>query len=210
MNQEYITKMITECHKFFVDRGDYKCKDCNGSGKQGDEGKLFQSLLDCPVCHGVGTHRDISEILLEIIGCLVDAGRAYKNPKVSDYENILNSIDGGLWKKQYVDWIKGTFEDHIATAFIYLFDLAGYLGINTELRNSERKSSNNVFDEIIDLCSFAITIRGIYKHPLIDPTGVIKVKIEWWLSDLISFCHAKKIDIQKHITAKLEYIRGER
>jgi len=213
-------------HKALVDRGDYKCKVCDG-GKYdcpgcGDQILTDEKRDDCCVCHGhlhitcttcngTGQHRNTGELLAEIAGLLLgDAMGAYLENKVSklngDGMDLIYHSDGDLDLNMYNDDVENTFEDYLAQAFIKLFDLCGHFNIkDLNILRSERNPNHVIANALLDLSSFVFTIYGIIKWPPIDPTGVIRTKIEWWLSDLLSFCEEHQIPIEKHIDARLQY-----
>lgn len=209
MNQKYITKMITECHKFFVDRGDYRCICEDALLEKKRLGAGGHRECDCEICNNTGTHCDISEILLEIIGCLWKAADAYKKNRVCELNieglDLVFRNDGELCLSVY-EGVKNTFEDHLAAAFIRLFDLCGYLGIKVEYYGPIR---NNRVEKYKTLPKFVYDIIFLLPREYkLEIDAEFQDDLIYFYTALFHFGDDKNIDIQKHISAKLEYMRA--
>lgn len=181
-----ITKYIPSIHNWYVDQGEYKCKDCEGDGEiqttqMGMDGAQY--CHKCIECNGTGKHKNTGELLAEIAGLLVgDALRAWKYKKFAIHSK----------------YITGCFQDYIAQAFIKLFDLCGYLEI--KIYDCVRDFSIASMDKLAERL-YSI----VHELPV---SGQAKSYYKYQLShvyiDLLELCKDQNITIEKHIDARLQ------
>ena len=84
-----------------------------------------------------GRKRGIPELIMLIVTELSEAVEADRNGKYARHNRDLNlklalKPENPQFKTDFKSFIKDTFEDEIADAFIRLFDMCGYLNIDIE------------------------------------------------------------------------------
>jgi len=215
-----IDRYIKEAHDYFVSTGEYVCPECGGLGRIDSEplegvGRMIQMTKECPSCGGlkINPNKNIGELLMLIVSELGEAlGADRKNHycHTSTLENYLygNVGCGGDKNRYFENCIKNSFEDKIADVFIRLFDLCGYLEI--DIAPYINISVPSTVDENIGQALFFITaeITEYYrKHESVS--GVISLAGAF--SRLLNMCHEThlNIPIEKHIEAKIFYMRGK-
>ncbi len=205
-------KLIKEAHENAVNRGEYVCPDCGGSGKVPGEYRRDNlaltrpSSIDCSTCNGTGIDPDknIGEMLMMIVADLSGALEAHQCGRLAKWKNYnryvnKNIRDGKDYHHMYCvafnNNIKNTFEDKIADAFIRLFELCEYLGKNIKFNDDEfyRRGWSNV-----DADFLMITAQ------------IIQRDLSFAVNLLYGFCKHHNIDIEKHIEAKMEYNNNRR
>jgi len=203
-----IDRYIKEAHDYFVSAGEYDCPECGGLGRIDSDplegiGRMIQMTKECPSCGGlkINPNKNHGELLMRIIGELSSASVAYREGRVSDWESFRkesynklgegNFHAGHMFFKKY---IKDTFEDKIADVFIRLFDLCGYQDRKLMILSSEEwiTKSNNIDMLLLDIAKY-----------------VCNGHINEALNGLIQFCDRFNIPIEKHIEAKMFYMRGK-
>ncbi len=199
-------KLIKEAHADAVARGEYNCPDCGGSGKHAVDKLAWDNLGNCCNCKGTGVYmsKNTGEMLIAIISELGRALKSYRCEQFAD-RNIFdlslmktNNHTSQLEEKiYYKSHIKDTFEDNIADAFIRLFELCGYMGIDIDLNMYD-------WDKYTDEESFFDCVKDLSSCSSID------YNLSLCGSRLMSICRNDNIDIEKHIEAKLEYNNNRR
>jgi len=90
------------------------------------------------------------------------------------------------------------FEYEIADVFIRLFDLCGYLKIESEGRIHPKSIlPRNITEQLFDITK---GICLMSKNLALFKDDIFRI-----ISDLKWFCERNNIDIEKHIDAKMEY-----
>lgn len=211
-----ITKYIPSIHNWYVDQGEYKCKDCEGDGEiqttqMGMDGAQY--CHKCIECNGTGKHKNTGELLAEIAGLLVgDALRAYKIRCFAFFNvNPGNNTSVDDWlclkKNKTADYfevhVRDTFEDYIAQAFIKLFDFAGYLEMDLYTIDTKRwiQQTENIHSRIYLITKslpYVLNKGGDRKH--------FNDRLSEFFCEIYLFCKDKNIPIEKHIDARLQYV----
>lgn len=216
-----ITKYIPSIHNWYVEQGEYKCKECNGMRElprdPDDEMSIEHPTFDCPACNATGQHKNTGEILAEIAGLLVgDAMKAYQENKTCNmirFKDCLLVLKNNsrhyatrVTKTLFKEYIKNTFEDYIAQAFIKLFDLCGYLKIKPlELNHPEWVIYDNVNEQIMIYLQTIITVH----MAIIRNEETVDIDLLRSINYLYCICKSKYIPIGKHIDARLQYMGVE-
>ena len=82
------------------------------------------------------SQRNIPELLMLIVSEIGEACEALRNNKFTNTKpllsNPLNDFEHPQWLFNFEGFVKDTFEDEIADAFIRLADLCGYMKIDIE------------------------------------------------------------------------------
>ena len=83
--------------------------------------------------------RETGTLLMLIVSELAEAMEADRKKKCALPKEFKKNIDlGGNWKTNFEMYIKDTFEDEIADAFIRLFDLCGAMNIDIEYHINQK------------------------------------------------------------------------
>jgi hypothetical protein len=198
-----IKRYIEEAHEYFVSVGEYTCPECGGKG----EYFTFCHLGMCDVCDGTGIdpNKNIGEMLMQIVGELCKVEEAYQEGLfLKEINDICN--DGLFPGEKYFiydfeEYFKDNYEDHIAMVFIRIFALCGYLGIILKYKNFPivRPWGNIGSDLYYILCKLPPDTG--YENDL-EITSLNLI-----FSILFDFCEYHKIQIQKHIEARLAYMK---
>jgi len=180
-------KLIIEAHQNAVDHGFYN--GCNGTKKHIDIGELLM-LIVTEIAEAVEAHRE---------------GRVFStiknNVAVIGPEYYADCQWSGYDKYCFLEDIKDTFEDEIADIFIRLFDLCGYLGIELKILSDDESGPNaNIKTIAGKLYSILKNLPSTY-----DVGRYFKIQLCNFYGDLLLFCTEHKINIEKHISAKMAY-----
>lgn len=209
-----INKLIKEAHDNAVEKGFYDCGECGGLGSIIEEGYAIEADVNeitCEHCNGTGIdqNKNIPELLMLVITEISEAVEALREKrfavwKTYDNHNKIFNSDCGIERNRskqviFEKYIKDTFEDEIADVFIRLFDLCGYLGIDIEKEIPD--AIIKVETDNMMYCLLDITERIINIYPEDGRESVIGYTI----AALLAFCNHNNIDIEKHITAKMQY-----
>lgn len=209
-----INKLIKEAHENAVDKGFYSCPECGCSGKVNYIGinDDCDKKYDCSLCNGTGIdqNKNIPELLMLVITEISKAVEALREGKRSDSNQLnrcITSIKNNAKTSFIVDFnmfVKDAFEDEIADVFIRLFDLCGYLKI--EIDESEYVGldcAQNKSEALFDIIEMIVELRKKIKN------YNISIDLPFAFFDIFKhleyFCECNKIDIEKHITAKMQY-----
>lgn len=213
MDQETIKRFIEEAHGNAVDKGFYDCPECGGSGKDMD------SFLDKPTktwvnhncikCNGtrIDPDKNIGELLMLIVSALGEALEAHRCGRFADWkwiepqyrndDKMHDGIGSLSWLGCYAAGIKDTFEDEIADVFIRLFDLCGYLEIEPEIKPVYSPFKDSNIGEML------LKVTGSVYNSYNSKKNIMNLDIP--LGIAFDICRRLKIDIQKHIEAKMAY-----
>ena len=114
MTTDKIKDLITRCYDAAVERGDYKCPECEGANLIQHKGMSHNCY--CPKCNGTGIdpNKNIGALLCDVVEELMDAKRAFREGRAAVS-------------------IKSTPGDKLASAVIRLFEICGYLGIEKHI-----------------------------------------------------------------------------
>lgn len=199
-----INELSKESHEIAVEKGFYDCPECEG------DGEIIVKEQDwdtCESCNGTGIdqNKNIPELLMLVIteiGEAVESLRCGKFTEPRHVKNFIKKYDQFIDEDAKIDYfdkcIKDTFEDEIADVFIRLFDLCGYLGI---------ESNGKTYTKFILPENISEQLFNITKGICLLPTNLSLFKSDnlHIISDLKHFCEHNNIDIEKHIAAKMEY-----
>lgn len=204
-----IPKLIKEAHENAIERGDYDLCDC-------DEGYGY----NCSLCNnktGVIQNKNIGELLMLIVSKFGEALEAHRNNRFANWKTHDEVIEGLKNNPAYKTLpsdifnrdIKDTHEDKIADAFIRLFDLCGYLGVDTDFLYIETKM--NQIDIPDNIGEFFLHLTGgicsLSNNRHIDSNRFL-LSTGFTFARLIKFCQKHNIPIEKHIKAKMAYNRS--
>ena len=85
------------------------------------------------------TPRETGTLLMLIVSELAEAMEADRKVKYALPTEFKKNVDlGGNWQVNFETYIKDTFEDEIADAFIRLFDLCGAMNIDIEYHINQK------------------------------------------------------------------------
>jgi hypothetical protein len=208
-----IKRYIEEAHENFVSAGEYRCLECGGGGDFPDPDGGAE--WHCKHCNGTGIdpRKNIGELLMRIVGELCNAEEAHredrfaKESKYCNFENIYQDING-IMMLNYILFennFANTYEDHIAMAFIKIFDLCGYLEIIVQPDDSSCLDST-IWRKMMVSDVLLLAVRCISN--LQDESRNKRDGIESAIGYLNSICRKHNIPIQKHIEARLAYDRS--
>ena len=220
-----IPKLIKEAHDNAVERGFYDCPECHGKPiKMGDldmsHGGMSCEITECKSCNGSGIdqNKNIGELLMLIVSELGEALEAHRcnrsaNPQMYEIEEYANHIGNSrddFTEDGFKLEIKDTFEDEIADVFIRLFDLCGYLKIDTQGEwffygyEAITDISENVPSELLNVTEHIIDIK---KESDDLTSSAFVCNIGFCFAQLNCFCNKFNIPIEKYIKVKMAYNR---
>lgn len=139
--------------------------------------------------------RNHDEVFMLIITELAEAVEADRKNTYANYEvydeikKKVEEMNEKLFKNYFEEWIKDTVEDELADALIRALDYLYY-------RHREFiiiPSTNSYWGE-----NFAENILFLTRK-------ITDMEIAEFVSDIISFCEHKGIDIQWHVEQKMQY-----
>jgi NTP pyrophosphatase (non-canonical NTP hydrolase) len=193
-----LNKLIKEAHENSIRHGFYDCPDCKGSKKEGG----LNGNAECVWCDGTGIikNANIPEKLMLIVSELGEAQEALRKNRLCPYK-FPDHFDERCFNKYHFEVvIKDTFEDEIADVYIRLADLCGYLKIEPLIEEKEDFSKIENISEILFKINTAITTYNTAKnmHELHIWSAICFIFLD-------ALCEKTKIDIEKHITAKMAY-----
>ncbi len=197
-----IKELIKEHHHMMIDKGFHDIES-RGISKRDHVIELIALIGGELLGEALEAHR---------CGRFAD-GIFEKGSRVEIYlEQVYKTKHSQEAKDSYFEGrIKDTFEDEIADCFLRLFDLSGYLGINSQdsfLAVIAQKSSsytdgiNNIAGWLFSITMQLGEISHMY-HRDITPMGCICMMIR----NLEKGCEKLNIPIEKHIRAKMAYNR---
>lgn len=208
-----VKELIKEAHGNAVERGFYNCPSCGGEADQG----FPNAYMQCSNCNGSGIdpNKNIGELLMLIVSELGEALEAHRCGRFAVLQTLDHFIknhnqmikeDRDQW--YYSTHIKDTFEDEIADVFIRLFDLCGYLKIDTDFLYIETKLNQVSIPDNIGEFLLHLTggICSLSNNRHIDSSRFL-LSIGFTFARLIKFCNFHNIPIEKHIKAKQAYNR---
>ena len=207
-----ISKIIQEHHAMMIEKGFYDCEECQGIGYMMDG-------EDCSVCHGskINSNKNIGELLMLIVSELGEALEAHRNNRFADtkkYDEFLNAkfysedVKQKTLLREFQINIKNIFEDEIADVFLRLFDLCGYLEIDTQSEwflygyEAITDISENVPSELLNITEHIIDIKK--ESDDLTSSGFV-CNVGFCFAQLNCFCDKFNIPIEKHIKAKMAY-----
>lgn len=88
--------------------------------------------------------RNVGELLMLVTSELGEAMEAHRKGKFANWENYKNSFD----PTSFGHYVKDTFEDEIADAFIRLLDLSAGLGIDLEKHINAKVDFNKTREKL--------------------------------------------------------------
>jgi len=191
-----IKKLIKDAHDNAVEKGFYDCPECGGDGFVGPEDRHG---IICPTCKGskINPNKNIGELLCLISGELTgEALESHRNGRFAElkaYESNIKEFPEDQ-KHFYLYYMKDRFEDEISDVFIRLFDLCGYLRIGIKWNGADENTGN-----------IGQTLYRISRLLPSDKVAYMPFSYNGFFSAMINFCKWQKIDIEKHITAKMAY-----
>lgn len=133
----------------------------------------------CETCQGSGIHADTSKLQMDIISQLVFALKAYEDGR------FFNTI------------LKDTYEDHLSHSFILLLDFAEYEKVLMH---------NEIMTREID---FELIDNNIHSNICLIIEQLLAKDSNWVFRLIYVLCRKYNIDLEKHVQARLEYMRGE-
>jgi NTP pyrophosphatase (non-canonical NTP hydrolase) len=154
--------------------------------------------------------RELSEIIALINSELYEALEAHRKGKLANTKEFTQcfhlSLSGAetekeaqkKWNRVFEDLIKDSLEDEIADTFIRLFDMIGYLNIDTNLLSTDignYSTNNSVSHYIIGANCF---LCEYYRCPDV-------YNIQQFINMLMLLCKKENIDIEKFIKLKMQY-----
>ena len=147
----------------------------------------------------------IEDHLMGIVSEIGEAYEAHRGGNIASEKGLAFSIDQILENfnlpihiDYYIKNFKDCFEQELADVFIRLFNLCGWLGY--EDLNCDWGRVDNLTNTSRELLNMIGKTYG-----LLDEHDLKKVYIEWLLWDMVGFCNASNIPIEKHIQAKHEF-----
>lgn len=197
-----IQQLIKECYQAAIDRGEYDCPECEGKKTINNGDSEEPDIIYCPDCNGTGIDpdKDINELLALInLGLYraLDAYRVNKFIKFGDCTICFNRIRDNLdFKAYYTEYLINTYESYLASTFIKIFELCGYL--KTGLLVNSHKS----------YCEKSkLWLSNIHADLRLINTYINNKDFSFAMSCLFGFCKHHNIDIETHIKLKMEYNR---
>lgn len=220
MNQEFVNKYIKDAHENAKNHGFYDCPECEGRGEVGGITSTSPcgETFVCDDCNGTGKdpNKNIGELLMLIVSELGEALEAHRTNDFTDiakFDFYLKNEFTDIDEKNYAfeEYVKDSFEDKIADVFIRLFDLCGYLDISDKAleiiahqfnhpTKLWERDSNNIGSELFSIDSALHYFAKEYQNEEENNNGLTLVFRKAW-----NFCFFHKIQIQKHIEAKMAY-----
>lgn len=151
------------------------------------------------------TNKNIGDLLMRIIEELGAASAAHREGRFADWGNFRKESYAKLGEGDFhaghicfEQHIKDTREDHIAMAFLRLFDLCGYLGIgNLKLKSNRECDYENIGEHLYYIIFMTSDVYYIRDQECFD--GVFNL--------LLDFCQHHNIPVEKHIEHRLAYNR---
>ena len=200
-----LNKLIKEAHANAIEKGFYECHECGGVGEVRDN---FQGC-DCHNCNGTGIdqNKNIPELLMLVITEISEAVEALRCEKFADWESYntwIKEPESYLPTNTFELYIKDTFEDEIADVFIRLADLCGYLGV--EIDENEYAGgvdcAKNKVEALFDIVEMIVGLKKVIRSIPVKTRPIMFLDI---FNQINFFCERNKIDIEKHIEAKMQY-----
>ena len=193
-----IKKLIKECHQIAIDSGFYP------EDEERNTGELLM-LIVSELSEGLEAHRNNRFCKFKGVYFNLSLEKITTDMDIKKDHVYVLAIDA------FEKVVKDTFEDEIADVFIRLFDLCGYLAepeeyswIIKRYKKHDRESCfevENVGEWMFDFISFDLQ-RIMYDFKtgckFIPSCGNAFAVLE-------EFCKDHKIDIEKHIAAKMAY-----
>ena len=114
----------------YIERLKPKCNDCGGRGKYADILQSSTVIKPCPSCNEGIQPIDQPALILDIVGNLVDARRAFEIGDSSRLEKYIYEIENDYHEKAaFVLYIKDSYQHHLALALKNLLILCGAVGV---------------------------------------------------------------------------------
>jgi len=183
-----IKQLIKECYEEAIIRGDYDCPSC--------EGDPYETIQCGCNATGIDPNKNINELIALINLELYKALDCYVSDRFAkaDFTKLCYK---GLCRDQFQKTIyrcriDNTYESYLASTFIKIFELCGYLQIDLKL------IKDRYFNE-----GWLSVLAGL------DIIGV-RITLEEFtraVSLLYGFCQYHKIDIEAHVKLKIQYNR---
>lgn len=173
--------------------------------------ELRDKAYECAKAHGWhDTELSDSHFLWLVITELAEATNAHrcnKRANTVDYNSQMDYYDTQMlnpavynyaFKNQYRFFIKDSFEDELADAFIRLLDLAGLRNIDLSYINNMIGKMKTVSDTWTEFCLKATFLLSHEEQPL-------QSKILYILGGLIDYPLQMNIDIMWYVERKMKY-----
>lgn len=207
-----INKFIKEAYQNAIEKGFYECSVCKGIIDFNSE--------NCDNCNGTGIdkNKSIKELLMLVIGEVIETIEAYKNNEFAKSyfnENIYYYLEKYIanpikLKDVFEKTIKNTFECEIADIFLMLFSISGYFIkekdcflIEMNVDSNIHIINNNICEIFYDFIFNEIyLIRKYYENISLYN---FNYSILFAINKLLSICKKLNIDIEKFIIAKMSY-----
>lgn len=184
----------------------------------------------CNTCKGIGSYNDVGQMLMLIICELAEAVEAHRKKRsyaelCEQHTGYKNGYDGKSFLDYYIDSdqnncvngnydiiIKNTIEDELADVFIRLFDLCGWLykedaaikNLCRVINRLEREDDKDIY-KIIEIKSISVGILELVNMVCTYSDNKTIPNLAGLILLVQSFCKVHKIDIEKHIAAKMAY-----
>jgi len=216
-------ELIKAAHQNAVTKGFYTCPECKGvkvyppCNHTGCYNHISHPcegcgriVGKCPTCDGASEYADIGTLLMRIVTEISKAVEAHRKNRFALWDLYSRSVEIQEFppfeeKAAFSHYIKDTFEDKIAGTFIKLFELYGYLWVDRDIieidepRELRIANNKNIPGFLYECLTVLPRVYQMYvEDEFID-------SISYFYSVMLYFCTDNKIDIQKHITAKMAY-----
>lgn len=202
-----IKEYIEKAHSAALSKGFYDCPQCEGDGN-----KKFDGFSEyCVLCQQTGKNqnKNIGELLMLVVSELGEALEAHRSGKFADqtiFDKILNNeMMEHTHNRLFELKIKDTFEDELADVFIRLFDLCGYLKLDS-------KVIQHVFDNGLYYTFEDINVGELFFTFINHELGRlynINTRSAGCMGETLAYlymvCQILNIPIEKHIQSKMEY-----
>jgi NTP pyrophosphatase (non-canonical NTP hydrolase) len=181
-----ISELIKEAHRNAVERGFYE---------------------------NPGTIDDKIMLIVSELGEALEADRKNKHADWKNYDRYLKSkekkqgenIHHTSYSVAFNNNIKDTFEDEIADTFIRLFDFCGWQGIEIKPQDFSTMNSRCMF-RFMDISSLLLLCTRVVADMQDEEKDKYNA-ICCAFGYLFEICAKLKIDIEKHVIAKMAYNR---
>lgn len=166
---------------------------------------LKQEIHENAKSKGFWDNVNIEEKFMLIISELSEALESDRTKCYFEEVLLLEKLPEDVSPEHFGVFVKDTFEDEIADTVIRLLDFAGAnnIHIGTFLVGELNNIPTNVGEVLYDLTKGIISVQQEFSKE--NNTSKLSSTLTELLAMFEGFCKSKKIDLEWHIKAKMEY-----